>query len=482
MSEKTKQHIAAALGIILLFLIVYWSGAKLIDRLSGTRLLEILSGLFGRQLQIDEKGHTNVLLLGVGGGQHEGSNLTDAIIIASINRGSNHIAMLSIPRDLYVESQAGSSRINELYENAVRKWGPDYGLSIFKQTIEKILAVPIHYAAKVDFLAFSKVVDSFGGIDVYVDETINDPFYPKEDTFDYERFYLPAGLQHLDGETALKYVRSRKTSSDFDRSKRQQKALLALKNKAADKSGYSRKNLLKQLYYSLKDHVETDMSIPEMISLADYIAHWDSSNLSLAALNDDPSAYGGFLYTPLREAFGGAFVLLPAGNNFDAIDLFTNFIFDGPYNITSYSVAILNGTKSSGLAATTKIALKRYGVTINRFGNAVSQKIEATTWYAASQDAQNTVEFLQKLIPGKISYQIPKQYASRFPDSRLILEIGGDSIPKINALDIFRGMVIYGAGSSTADGTSTSAGSTSPPLKTEQPAPAPGSSSNDSSQ
>ncbi len=456
LSEKAKHNIATAIILVLVVLVVYVMGVRLLNKLSSSRLLGWFSSMVGKNLLVDEQNHTNILLLGVGGEGHEGKDLTDTIIIASMDQKNSWVSMLSIPRDLYVESTLGGSRVNRLYEKGKGKWGAEQGLDFTRETLEKVLRIPIHYSIKVDFEAFEKIVDAVEGIDIYVEQDINDPEYPRDGTYEFDPFYLSKGLQHLDGKTALKYARSRHSSSDFDRSRRQHEVLLAFKKKAKEQNLLGKKSFLKELYYSLNDHVETNFSLRELITLADFAAQWNSDQFTSATLSDEPIFRGGFLYTPLRELFGGAYVLLPAGDSYDSLQYFIQLIFYGPRNIERFPFAVLNGTETSGLAAKTRSILNRFGIKFAALGNARIQTLETTTWYPLSPEAKPLADFLQKLIPGDIQTVIPEEYRrdQKFADAKIILELGADSLSVIDKLDIFKNVVLLktpAAGTTTAE-------------------------------
>lgn len=425
------------------------------------KLLGVISGVLSKELEKDDRGHTNILLLGVGGEAHEGKDLTDTIMVASLDHAEKSIGLLSLPRDFYVETMLGGTRVNRLYEKGKLTWNSLRGLEFAREEIADILDKKIHYVVKVDFEAFEQIVDAVSGIDVNVEEEINDPLYPRDGTFDYEPFYLPKGLQHLDGETALKYARSRKSTSDFDRSKRQQQVLLALKEKGAEEHIFRRQSFLRELYESLEEHVETDMSFREMLAVVQFGAEWDSKNLKTATLNDEPIFRGGLLYVPLRELYGGAYVLLPAGDSLDSVRFFAELILYGPPDTEQFSLAILNGTGASGLAAKTKGILHRFGVNVSALGNARADSLEETIWYIKSADANASAltDFLIKLIPGSKAQTIPQEYMTdpKFLETALILELGKSSVPVIEKLDIFKNVVqLVPTGTSTLQGTSTS--------------------------
>lgn len=446
---------------MVLVVTVYFVGANLFSRFSNIRITGIFSGIFGKGLARDASGHTNFLILGSGGEGHDGADLTDTIIIASLDQIKNSVSLFSIPRDFFVKSKNGGSRINELYTNSKRKWDASQALGIVQQTISETFNIPLHYTVKIDFRAFEKIVDAVDGIDVYVEDTIDDPLYPRDGTYDYEPFFLSKGLQHLDGATALKYARSRKTSSDFDRSRRQHQVIMALKNKAGEKNSYGRKNLIRELYSSLTKNVETNISLREALSLADLATQLDGKNLAAANLNDDPFIPGGFLYTPPRDLYGGAFILLPAGEKLDSVQSFVWLISYGPRNLYDMPISILNGTKRNGLASRLKTGLKRYGFEFSHLGNARDQKLGSTSIYFSDENARPIVDFLQNMLnlPGEISQQIPIEY-SQNPDiqtAKIIIELGEDSLSQIEKFDIFRNVVMEPAGSTTQTGTNTPA-------------------------
>lgn len=486
-SLNTKRTLAGIAAVIILVGFIYISGMKLLEALGGTRIFNFFSGVVGKDLQTDDQNHTNILLLGVGGMGHDGEDLTDTIIIASIDHDNNRINMLSIPRDFYIKSSLGEMRINGLYETGKNKWDSAIGLDFVKETISQTFEIPIHYSVKVDFSGLVKIVDSLGGVDVTVQEAISDPFYPKDGTVEYEPFYMPAGEQHMDGKTALKYARSRKTSSDFDRSRRQQQILVAIKEKAEAQNKLSKSSFIKNLYYSLTDHVETTLGMREILSLALFVEGWDKNDLNSATINDDPTSKGGFLYTPDRAMFGGAFVLLPASES-QIKRYIKAMIYEDPA-ITKIPISILNGTKTNGNAAIVKQDFLRYGVSVDRFGNARNQQIAETTWFInpgwtyantlASIEKQSQaalinfdesgeitsiqdlhlkalIDFVTSIIKAPVR-RAPDEYKNdpRFINSALILEIGADGQKQINGLELSYPLIISSTSESSTPAIET---------------------------
>lgn len=311
----------------------------------GALTLSSFADITGAPLKEDE-GMTNVLLLGQGNEDHDGIDLTDTIMVASIGMGETSrlaprpplgthsrktpsVALLSLPRDLYF-LHADSLVIEKGKLNALWR---DERIALQRQGLERreaslkalqgvahevgvALGIPMHYALKVDFTAFEQIVDALGGVELTVPETINDTEYPGPN-YTYETFHMEAGLQHLDGKTALKYARTRHTSSDFDRSSRQQQILQALNERAKSSGALKKPGKLLELSTILHEHIETDLSTREMVTLAGLgrelsREHFVSMQLSDSnGLYDAPLAPGGLLYAPPRDLFGGAAVFLP---------------------------------------------------------------------------------------------------------------------------------------------------------------------------
>lgn len=439
--EGRKKHTTSLVIAIMAIVVLFFYGCGAI--VSKIGIINVI-GIFGEQLKTDAYGNTNVLLLGIGGEGHDGSDLTDTMILASIDHSKNLVPMLSIPRDFYVDVEeiGGGVRINGVYELGKKKYGTEEGIELVEKAIEEITGVDIHYHVLIDFSGFKEIVDSLDGVEVYVDEAIYDPYYPLDGTIQYQTFSLPAGLQKLDGDTALKYARSRKTTSDFDRSKRQQKLLFAIKDKAMSKNILLNPGRIKDLYYSVDASIETNFSIRNIIELAKMSQHFDKEDLITRVMTDDPTSCGGFLYVPMRDFFGGAYVLVPIGNNYDFIHQYVDLIFHYP-EITRENLKfqVLNGTKTAGLAGDAKAILDRLCFDVVRFGNAQNQEIQKTTIFyknpesgtgseteIKSADIPEALHFIKQIIPGEMEEQVPSVYfePQYISEANVIIELGQD--------------------------------------------------------
>lgn len=175
----------------------------------------------------DGKGRTNLLLLGEGDDAHAGKGLTDTIILMSANKLTSQTSQVSVPRDIRVAiSGYGDGKINSA--NALG------GVPLAEQTVSNTLGVPVNYYALTNFSGMAAVIDSVGGLEVNVTERLYDTEYPCDnDQYKVCGLDIQPGLQHMDGATALKYIRCRKGTcgNDYGRAQRQQEIINLLLGK-----------------------------------------------------------------------------------------------------------------------------------------------------------------------------------------------------------------------------------------------------------
>jgi LCP family protein required for cell wall assembly len=257
-------------------------------------MLEIVDGNESVQLASapTEDDTFDVLILG-----NNGSH-TDTIMVASVYEPEKKVTLFSIPRDLYVNGR----RINEYYHY--------YGVEQMKKMVGAVTGLAIDNYIQVDLQAFIDTVDAVGGIDVYVDEAITDYYYPNA-TGGYETYSIEVGHYHMDGGTALKYARSRKSTSDFDRAERQQKILHAVRTKLLQMDTIMDMKTLTGLLKTTLENVNTDLEIFDIVS-----CYYDYGNYDLHT--GFVLSNGNYLYSTL-SAVSGAYMLLPNGGNFEEI-------------------------------------------------------------------------------------------------------------------------------------------------------------------
>ncbi len=373
------QRLSVLIVVVFLLSVSFVAGAMLFGRQIVNTTVRNIDRFV--ELKSDESGHTNILLLGTAGEGQEGGHLSDSIMVVSINKKTASVSFLGLPRDLYISSSIGDMKINEVYAKA--RWhdlmpklesmneslltvdkkviakSEEKALEVVKKAVGDFTGADIHYATVVDFQIFQDVVNTLDGIDVFVPETIEDPFYP-DGNYGYETFVIRKGLQHLDGAMALKYVRSRKTTSDYSRAQRQHDVALAIRQKAAELSILNDTDKLNNFYNIFKERIVTDLGITEIGALASIGMSINYENSVSAILNDDPSQKGGFLYPPAMDLYGGQFVLLPL--DLKDTQTFMNLILLNPdILLEKAQIAVLNGSGVSGKAGDTASRLRRLG-------------------------------------------------------------------------------------------------------------------------
>ncbi|MDD2730514.1 MAG: LCP family protein [Candidatus Portnoybacteria bacterium] len=270
-----------------------------------------------------ESDRLNILLLGLRGEDDpNGGLLTDSIIVASVKKSTGQVALISLPRDLYIEipGQNGlKEKINFAYAQGYEKNGSAGAIYLSKIAVSRITGLYISQVAAINHEAFKEVVDILGGIDVYLEN----PFQEKNQFAKEILIDLPAGKNHLDGITALYFVRSRFSTSDFDRARRQQLVLLAIKDKALSLGFLANPVKIFQVLESLGRNVRTDASFSEMSSWLGWAQNIKTSEVIHKVFDTTP---GGLLYSSTSAS--GAYILLPAGDDFSQIQAACRQIFD----------------------------------------------------------------------------------------------------------------------------------------------------------
>jgi LCP family protein required for cell wall assembly len=265
----------------------------------------------------------NILLLGYGGPGHDGPYLTDSIMLVSLQPAAHQAMMVSLPRDLYVKIPAlprNGTMLGKLnsayaigsdhaaYPNVRSDWKTGTGGGdLAAATVSQITGQPLDYWIGVDFKAFRDVVNALGGIRVDVPAPLDDPYFPQGETTGMKHIHFNAGWQSMDGERALEYARSRETTSDFDRSKRQQLIMLAVRQRVFSLNAVPK---LFSLMNALQDNVRTNLRPQEMrqlVDLAGTIKDTDVRRVAIDTTNFLRSGYsrdGQYVLQPLDPRFG----------------------------------------------------------------------------------------------------------------------------------------------------------------------------------
>ncbi len=229
---------------------------------------------------------TNLLLLGIDRrGGTDWAYRTDTILVFGLDPDGRSAVMLSIPRDLQLQIPGhGEDRINTANVYGYLNGYPGGGPALLEDTIEANFGIPIAGYLLLDFRAFERLVDALGGIDVEVEAPLHDTRYPDPrpgDPHAYTTVHFDAGPQHMNGERALQYARSRMSTSDFDRARRQQQILLAIREKALALEGIPR---WPSLAAAVTGSIQTDLATGEMLGLALRVAWTDLSHVEQVVL------------------------------------------------------------------------------------------------------------------------------------------------------------------------------------------------------
>lgn len=333
-------------------------------------------------LKKEGDGRVNVLLAGIGGEGHDGPYLTDTIMIASLDPFNDRVDLLSIPRDLWVDIPGnGQDKINAAYVYGREKSRSDSefeknkdSVELLDKIIEEVIGIDIHYHTVFNFKAFAQAVDALGGVTVNVPETLFDPSIAWEN--DYNPVIASKGVQEFDGARALLYAKSRKTSSDFDRSERQRLLLLAIKDKSLSLGTFSNPIRAINLMNSLGDNVYSDFDTRSIKCLYDEGKDIQSSSvksLDLVTPPNDLVASG-----PYR----GRSIVRPKAGLFDYSQIQSyvrSTLRDGLIARENAAIAVYNATSTAGLASKKADELKSYGYRVTVVENAANQTNPATT-------------------------------------------------------------------------------------------------------
>lgn len=271
--------------------------------------------------QIKNKDRVNFLFLGIPGEGNPAPNLTDTILIINSTPKAENPVGISVPRDLLVKHPSANwqTKINALYQ--------DGGIETIKNAIAAITGLEIDYYLVLSLEGVKKIIDKLGGIDINIKEDIYDPKFPAAYN-SYEIFSLKSGLQHLDGETALKYIRTRnQPQGDFSRIERQQQIISALKNKILSLNPIWNFPKILGLWRILEANSETN------IGLTDIRYAWNlAKKANLDEINFNTIASP--LITSDTATLGGqtASVLIPklGLNNYSEIKNYINQLINNP--------------------------------------------------------------------------------------------------------------------------------------------------------
>jgi polyisoprenyl-teichoic acid--peptidoglycan teichoic acid transferase len=433
----------------------YATSQKVIDTKQPTSFMESLKEIAStdrKPLQGEQYGRINILLVGLAGKNYPGANLTDSIIVASINPKTYQTSLLSIPRDLYVQIPNTNSytKINALYARAQDKDASGKsGIDDLKYAITDITGQPVDYYIALDFDGFKQIINQLGGIKVQVPKDLHDERYPGPN-YSYETFDLKQGLQTLDGETALKFARTRHDEDgDFGRAYRQQLILESARSKAFSLGTILNLPEVSGLLDTLGEHLRTNIQLDELNSFLDLVSKIDTHTTTNKVLDAGKSDS---VMAVSHVSLGGvrAFILIPRTGKYDEIQDISKNIFDlelinrkkAAVKIEDASVTIINNSGAKGFDGKLKSLLDKFGYTTN-----ISQvkAVKTTYWIRTASNSSDTtvydltggikpfsLEDISKKLGAKISVYMPDNLSAQCQGADFCLVAGKDITDKLN--------------------------------------------------
>lgn len=447
--RQTKSHWGRRLLITVFLAIVITGGVFGYKVLSASnKIISAESSLLGQikdllfssgQYLAGEKANRiNVLLIAIGGENHQGRNLADTVMVASIRPATKEVALLSIPRDLYVQVP-GEEYFAKI--NAVHAYGEsqkkDGGPAMLKAKVEEITGQPIHYYARIDFVAFKRIVDAVGGLNITIDNTFEDYWH---------KITFPAGTEKMNGERALAYVRARyiegSEGGDFQRAARQQQTLLALREKVFSVNTAFDWRALNSILDSLSDNIRTDLELWEIrrfFEIARLLNHEAVRSVVLST-GPDGVLVGG------TEVLSGepASVLRPRTGDYSEVQAISDNIFSSEVStslaptsqpaevaaenavkeepaVKKPSLEIRNGTNTTGLAQQTSQKLQSEDYEVLAIGNAANRATAKTTVYALKDEAVEAAKAVAQKLSAQADSGLPANEPASEADVLIIL-------------------------------------------------------------
>lgn len=439
-SKRTLKR-AAIIIAVLGVLTGIFVGAKLIYNAHKLFGGSILGALHTTKLKGEDQGRVNILLAGNSSDDvgHQGGDLTDSIMIISIDTRNNTAFLLSIPRDLWVDIPGGGhQKINATYavgqeDNFSEPGYPQGGMGLLEKVIQDDIGIPIDYYALVNYGALKDSVNAVGGVTYTVNSS--DPRGLYDPSIDYATHgplvKLTNGPHVLDGEQALDLARARGdaygsygyANADFTRTQNQRALLVALKDKASTAGVLANPAKLTKLFDAVGNNVKTDFKLSEVRRLVDLVKPISSKNVKSLSLND---ANGKNLLTSYTTADGESALIPEAGvDDFSDIQAFVHQqTSNNPVVRENAGIVVLNATGISGLASQERTKLKVKDLNVTDIGDAMTDQATTTIIDASGGKKPATKKLLGQLF-GANSFTATNPYGNKY-DADFIILLGND--------------------------------------------------------
>lgn len=391
-----------------------------------------------------DTGRYAFLLMGYGGGNHDGAYLTDSLMVVIVDPAQKTLTLLSLPRDAWVPltfdgKTSEYNKINTAYAFAqdptvapdrLARYTGDQGPGTFaSDSVSRLLGIPITYYVGLDFQGFRQMIDAVGGIDVDVPASFA-ARYPANDDPSIDASWttvrFQAGMQHLNGEQAIEYARARETidnsdeGTDFARSRRQRLIIEAFKTRIFQPDGLVH---LPQLLAIASQHVDTNYRVPDVAKLSQLALEWKSMTIYQTALTTD---------NYLEDATGpdGTYLVVPGSpdHSWAQVRAFCRALWKDPaagVAMANTTIVVENDTGVTGLAGRVSDALLRLGYQVgdpvSGSPRAQSQVVDSTGGKAAP-----LVQAIGQNL-GLANLASVAATAADGPSNQIVLELGADA-------------------------------------------------------
>ncbi|MCC7357607.1 LCP family protein [Candidatus Uhrbacteria bacterium] len=386
-------------------------------------------------------GRLNILLLGIGGEGHEGSQLTDTIIFASLDRETNKIGLVSIPRDLaYPLGEGRYQKINAVNAYAEKEF-PGEGAKHTAQEFSRQFNIRIDRTIKIDFKGFAAFIDALGGIDVAIENSFTDHTYPTDDDgpdpYKVQTVSFAKGDEHMSGKRALIFVRSRhgnnNEGSDIARGKRQQLILDAIRKKLLSVGTLSNPKKVSEIWASISNHVQTDLGAWDVLKSLPMAAHFSKTNLTMNVLTTGAT---GQLYAQKTEYAGD--LLFPKKADWSEIRSIVADPFSGKDTQLEaikteqpINVEVRNGTNKVGFAAQISDKLTDAGYKIVATSNALQHNFEKSVIVDYTNGANpESLAKLKTLLDANVSLSSAEKNITS--STQFLIILGRSSVNLVN--------------------------------------------------
>lgn len=434
--KRTGRRIAKFVGLLVLIAIAFagFHFYKDVAKLTGNNNPLNLLSVFKPASLENDNGRVNILVAGNSADDlgHNGGELTDSIMVLSIDTKNNTALMLSIPRDMYVSIPGyGHAKINSAY--------PDGGMDLLKTVVQNTTGLNIHYTALVNYSAFRDLVNAVGGITITIKSTDSRGIYDPSLDYTTRRCCALAkysnGPVTLNGKQALNLARARGDAygsygfpdSDYTRTQHQRQMLMAIKDKASSTAVVANPLKISSLVDAVGNNVKTDLQLNEMQALYYYGKKIDNTKIDSYNIRD---LKGNGELMLVGDMINGQSVQIPAAgeDDYSAIQEQIQFIFTAtPEQKEGAKVVVLNATDTVGLASKESAKLDDAGMQVIGHYDAPATQPKTTIIDNSEGLKPNTLAYLKKKYNATIV--VDTALTKQYPTADFIVLVGTSAVP-----------------------------------------------------